>query len=168
MRLLSLMQSALVAGVAIFSIGTALHFAAPLLVPALRIAYDDHPELFRAWPGWTRTYMICHAFAYGFVFAGGFHVFRAIKKESIPAGLIAGALFGVFVFAIGSLPVYLLNYASLRVPGIVSTSWVVQSLLQYTVTGAVLGWMTDRVLARGPARSAVEVSGSRSDNTCFH
>ena len=168
MRLMNLSQSALAAGVTLFSIGTLFHFAVPFLVPALATAYIDHSALFRIWPGWTRSYMLCHPFVYGFVFACGFHAFHAMKKESIHVGTMAGALYGVLVFAIGSLPVYSLNYGSLRLPGIVITSWVVQSLLQYTAAGTVLGCMTDRVLAIGRARSAVEVSGSRSDNTCFH
>ena len=90
--------------------------------------------------------MICHPFLYGFVFASGFHVIHAIKKEAVPLGTRNGAIYGLLVFAIGSLPVYLLNYGALRVPGIVITAWVTQSLLQYIAAGALLGCVTDRVV----------------------
>lgn len=146
MRLLILMQNALVAGAMLFAVGTVFHFALPSLVPALSTAYTDHPELFRTWPGWTRTYMICHPFLYGFVFASGFHALQTMKKESIYFGTMAGAFYGMLVFVMGSLPVYLLNYASLRVPSIVIMAWVFQSLLQYTAAGALLGCVTNGVV----------------------
>lgn len=142
MRLVSLLQNSLAAGVLLFSIGTVFHLTVPPLMPV----YADHPEVFRTWTGWTRTYMICHPFLYGFVFASGFHVIHAIKKEDVPLGTRNGAIYGLLVFAIGSLPVYLLNYGALRVPGIVITAWVTQSLLQHIAAGALLGCVTDRVV----------------------
>ena len=146
MRLLCRLQNSLASGLLLFSIGTVFHLIVPSLVPALATAYADHPEVFRTWPGWTRAYMICHPFIYGFVFASGFHVIYAIKKEDVPLGTRNGAIYGLLVFAIGSLPVYLLNYGALRVPGIVITAWVTQSLLQYIAAGALLGCVTDRVV----------------------
>jgi hypothetical protein len=99
MRLLSLLRNSLAAGVLLFSIGTVFHLTVPLLVPALTTAYTDHPEVFRTWPGWTRTYMICYPFLYGFVFASGFHVIHAIKNEAISLGTRNGAIYGLLVFA---------------------------------------------------------------------
>lgn len=146
MRLLNLLRNSVAAGVVLFSIGTVFHLAVPLLMPTVTTAYTDHPEVFRTWPGWTRAYMICHPFFYGFVFASGFHVIQAIKRGTIPLGTRNGMIYGLLVFAIGSLPVYLLNYGALRVPGIVITAWVVQGLLQYAAAGALLGCMTDGVV----------------------
>lgn len=155
MRLLRLLRDSLAAGVILFSIGALFHLTVPLLVPALTTAYTDHPEIFRTWPGWTRAYMICHPFFYGFVFASGFHVLHAIKRETIPLGARNGAIYGLLVFAIGSLPVFLLNYGALRVPGIVITAWIIQSLLQYTAVGALLGCATDGVVVRITTRLAL-------------
>jgi hypothetical protein len=146
MRLLILLRDSLAAGLLIFSIGAVFHLTLPLLVPVLTTAYTDHPEVFRTWPGWTRTYMTCHPFLYGFVFASGFHIINAIKKETIPLDTRNGAIYGLLVFAIGSLPVFLLSYGALRVPGIVITAWVLQSLLQYIAAGALLGCATDGVV----------------------
>ena len=54
-------------------------------------------------------------------------------------GILMGACFGLVVFLIGSLPVYLLNYASFAVSSHVIQAWVVQSLCQYVFAGAALG-----------------------------
>lgn len=152
MQLVTLIRTGLLAGITLFSIGALLHLAVPFLFPALKNIYDDHSALFRTWPGWTETCMIAYPFAYGFLFAFGFQAFHATKKESIYPGVKGGIVYGMFVFAMGFLPVYLLNYISLRVPGIVIASWAAQSLLQLVTTGALLGWATDGALLRATVK----------------
>jgi hypothetical protein len=44
------------------------------------------------------------------------------------------------VFAVGSLPVYLLVFASFAVSPDVIASWVAQSACQYAAAGAAIGW----------------------------
>ncbi len=148
MRVANLIQTGLLAGVVFFSVGIVSHFAMPILVPALRDAYAEHPNVFRPWHGWTRAYMLCHPFVYGFMFAVGFHVFHTIKKKNVCCGTKGGAMYGTLVFAIGSLPVFVLNFASFRVPAIVIASWIIQNFLQYLGAGAVLGCATDGAVVR--------------------
>src|SRR5207249_948693 len=67
-------------------------------------------------------------------------------------GATGGAAFGVLVFLVGSLPVFLLNFASFRVPAVILASWVVQSLAQYVAAGALLGCVTDGALVQVETR----------------
>jgi hypothetical protein len=54
------------------------------------------------------------------------------------------------VFVVGSLPVYVLAFASFAVIGEVIFWWIVQSALQYIAAGAVMGWISQN---DEPARS---------------
>jgi hypothetical protein len=85
--------------------------------------------------------MILHPLFYGLLFAGAFRFVGGVERaERWSQGLLVGTCFGLAVFLVGSLPVYLLNYASFAVSPLVITAWVVQSLCQYVVAGAALGF----------------------------
>ena len=60
-------------------------------------------------------------------------------------GVRDGLLYGLAVFAVGSLPVYALNMASFQVSTGVVVAWVLQSLSQYLLSGLALGWYCGRV-----------------------
>jgi hypothetical protein len=136
-----------------FLIGAAFYL---LIIP--RVAPKIPPQfandkLFRPWSGWTSTYMAIHPFAYGFVFAAIFLGLR--RATNFPPGIRGGLLFGAGVFLVGSLPVYLLAFASFQVSREIIVSWIVQSLTQYMLAGMAVGsvadGMTVRVSSRLPA-----------------
>ncbi len=136
MKVVNNLGMGLLAGVVLFAMGALFHVLTPLLVPSIPIAYRDHPEVFRPWLGWTRPYMALYPFAYGLAFAWVFRIAHDTTKENSPFhGVAGGAVFGFLVFLVGSLPVFLLNYASFKVPAVIIASWVIQSLAQYVAAG---------------------------------
>lgn len=96
---------------------------------------------FRTWPGWTEGYMFAHPVCFGFLFAAGF----AAANRLLPAGgwraaVGRGAGYGVFLFVLGSLPVFALMYASFRVsPELMAVSWAGRNVAQYVLAGACVG-----------------------------
>ena len=130
----------LAAGATLFLVGAAFHLLVPVLAPGMPPQFLDG-GLFRPWSGWTSTYMALHPFAYGFVFATAFLGLR--RWSSFPAGVRGGLLFGAGVFVTGSLPTYLLAFASFRVSGQVIVSWIVQSLAQSLLAGMAVGRVAD-------------------------
>jgi hypothetical protein len=146
MKAMSVLGTCLLVGSVLFAVGYLFYILNPVLVPSIPKAYKDHPELFRPWPwpGWTQSYMIFHPFGYGFVFVVAFMLVRdAGRQDRRFRGTAGGAAFGALVFLVGSLPVFLMVYASMRVPEVILASWVVQNLAQYTAAGALLGCVTD-------------------------
>lgn len=113
-------------GIALFSVGAVFHVLVPVLVPALAAEYEK-TAVFRPWEGWTRTYMLIHPFAFGTVFT---LVYLLLQRAQGTNGLFCHALggirFGAIIFLVGSLPIFLLNLASLNVSGKVIAAWATQ------------------------------------------
>jgi hypothetical protein len=139
MRIGRFALSALAAGVALFAVGVLFHFAIPVVAPSISPQFGN-AALFRPWSGWTSTYMILHPFGYGAMFAAGYLILRS--RNGIPGGWRGGLFYGLGVFLIGSLPVFLLAFASFQVSPEVVTSWIAQSAAQYLAAGLVLGWLS--------------------------
>ena len=129
-----------VAGLVLLGVGCLFHFVlVPALAPGLEKEYENR-ALFRSLAGWPGTYMLLHPLVYGLLFAGAFRLVGGVERaETWWQGLLVGACFGLAVFLVGSLPVYLLNYASFAVSPLVIQAWVAQSLCQYVAAGAALG-----------------------------
>jgi hypothetical protein len=136
----------LAAGVTLFLIGCGFHLLVPLVAPGISAEFEKNPALFRPWSGWTRSYMAVHPFAYGFVFAAGFLLLR--RGAAFIPSIRGGLFYGAGVFVVGSLPVYLLTFASFQVSPEVITFWIVQSLAQYTVAGMIVGCVCDGAKVR--------------------
>jgi hypothetical protein len=109
-------------------------------IPSIPAEYESGPG-FRTWPGWTAGYMLAHPIWFGFVFAVGFAlVARGRAAGSYWSAGIRGAAYGGLVFAVGSLPVFALVYASFRVsPQLVAVSWAARNLGQYVLAGVLVG-----------------------------
>jgi hypothetical protein len=131
----------LLAGSAIFAVGTLFHLAVPIVAPSLPPRYADS-SLFRPWSGWTSKYMFVHPFGFGLVFAT---IHQALLgRGGLDPGLKDGLLYGLGLFLVGSLPVFLLAFASFRVSPDVIASWSLQNACQYLAAGAVVGWLARR------------------------
>lgn len=130
-------------GAGLFAVGAAFHLLIPLIAPRLEAEYHNE-ALFRPWHGWTRAYMLVHPWLYGALFAGVFLGLRAVVGSDNLGGAWDGLLYGLAVFAVGSFPVYALNFASFQVSGGVVASWALQSLCQYALAGLALGWFCAR------------------------
>lgn len=141
----------LAAGIAMFLVGTAFHILVPILAPGIPPQYNNH-ELFRILSGWPLIYVVLHPFAYGFVFAAAFVTLR--RWSSFPYGIHGACIFGAGVFVVGSLPVYLLAFASFQVSGEIIVSWTIQSLAQYVLAGSAVGCVADGVTVRVRSRLA--------------
>jgi len=138
----------LLAGAVLFFVGALFHVLTPL-APLIPTSYTDHPEIFRPWPGWTRAYMAFHPFAYGLVFGWFFRIVHdATRSYGHFHGAAGGAAFGFLVFLVGSLPIFLLIFASIQLPAVILASWIVQNLVQYVAAGALLGCVTDGALVQ--------------------
>jgi hypothetical protein len=120
-------------------VGAVFHFGLPVVAPDIPPQYGN-ANLFRPWGGWTSTYMAVHPFGFAVVFVA---VYRwLLARGGLESGWRGGFAFGSVVFAVGSLPVYLLVFASLQLSLEVIAIWVVQSACQYMAAGAVVGWIT--------------------------
>lgn len=138
------------AGVALFGVGGIFHEAFPIVAPGIKQEFEN-TAVFRPWHGWTSTYMYLHPFGFGVIFAAVY--LASLARGGIREGCRGGAIYGLLVFLVGSLPVYLLTYAAFQISSELAISWVVQSACQYIVAGAVLGWVTT------PARSSATTTG---------
>ena len=107
-----------------FLVGVLFHLVMPLLFPGLIQQYAND-SLFRPWVGWTRAYMILHPFLFGLVVTAVYFGLHA-HNPALFRGLRGGMLFGLSVFIVGSLPVFAITFASVRVSGVVIVSWVVR------------------------------------------
>ncbi len=131
----------LTAALALFVVGGVFHLGVPAVAPGLPPQYAD-PALFRPWAGWTRAYMLIHPLWFGAVFAAAYLVLQS--RGALPLGWRGGLLYGLGVFAVGGLPVYLLAFASFRVSTQIIASWVAQAACQYLVAGAAVGAVAGR------------------------
>lgn len=126
----------LVAGLTQFLVGYLFFKGVPLVVPAIPAQFGN-VDLFRPWAGWTSTYMFFHPFGYGVVFALAYCGLR--RWCAFPAGWRGGCAFGAGVFLVGSLPIFLIAYASFAVSVEIVASWVLQNACQYLLAGAAVG-----------------------------
>jgi hypothetical protein len=120
-------------------------------IPAIGAEY--RPPVFRPWPGWSETYMLLHPVWFGFLFALVFALLgRGRNVGAWGQEAVRGALYGASVFAVGSLPVFALIYASFQVSAtLVGVSWALRNVTQYTVAGLGLGLFTRAIATRRPA-----------------
>jgi hypothetical protein len=130
----------LIAGLIQFLVGCLFYQAVPAIIPAIRAQYENS-ALFRPWAGWTSTYMILHPLGYGVAFALAYYGLRSWC--AFPSGWRGGCAFGAGVFLVGSLPIFLIVYASFAVPFAVIASWVLQNVCQYLLSGAAVGVVAD-------------------------
>lgn len=147
-----LVSCGLAAGITMFLVGTVSYFLTPVIRPGIPPQYED-VAVFRVWSGWTSQYMIIHPFAYGLIFSAVFIGLR--RMTDFPSGIRGGLLYGVAVFLVGSLPVFLLVFASLQLSREIIVSWMIQNLSQYSfagmAVGAVADGMTVQIRSRLPA-----------------
>lgn len=136
----------LVAGITLFAVGALFHFAVPVVAPNIEPQFGN-AALFRPWPEWTSTYMSIHPFGFAVVFTAVFLLLRA--RGGVAGNWQGGLEYGLGLFLVGSLPVYLLAFASFQVSSEVIVSWVLQSACQYSVAGVAVGWVAGPV-ERGP------------------
>ena len=59
------------------------------------------------------------------------------------SGWRGGCAFGAGVFLVGSLPIFLIAYASFTVSVEIIASWVLQNACQYLLAGASVGVVAD-------------------------
>lgn len=120
----------------LLAIGVAFHFIVPFIAPSIPPQFDNS-QLFRPWAGWTSTYMLIHPLWYGGVFAAMYLILRS--RKALSAGWLGGIEYGVGMFLAGSLPVFVLAFASFQVSPEIVGLWIAQSLCQYATAGAVIG-----------------------------
>lgn len=137
-----MLECCLVAGQVQFLVGYLFYEAIPVVAPAIPPQYKN-AALFRPWAGWTSTYMLIQPFGYGFVFALAYCRLRS--RRVFPAGWRGGCAFGAGVFLVGSLPIFLIAYASFTISVEVIASWVLQNACQYVLAGASVGAVADRL-----------------------
>lgn len=135
-----------VAGATLFAVGALFHLTV-MTLPGIQKAFGNKC-LFRIWPGWTAIYMAFHPFWFGAVFATVYLVL--LDRKGIGPGWRFGLLYGSGVFFVGSLPIYLLAYASFAVSRAVIVAWVAQSACQYLAAGVAVG-----IVARQLERKSV-------------
>jgi hypothetical protein len=97
--------------------------------------------------------------AFGMLFAAVFLGVRAVVGYANLGGMRDGLLYGLAVFVVGSLPVYMLNFASFQVSARVIALWVLQSLCQYALAGLALGWYIPRATPTPTATVAILHAG---------
>ena len=147
MAIRRLATCAAIAGLTLFVVGAVFHFATPAVAPQIPPQFAN-AALFRPWAGWTSTYMLLHPFGFGIVFAAVY--LALVDRCGVGTGWRGGLVYGAGVFVVGSLPVYLLAFASFQVSPEVIGAWVAQSLCQYAAAGAAVGWCARRT-GRPPA-----------------
>lgn len=108
--------------------------------------YYKNRDLFRDWNGWTSTYMLMHPFLFAPVFSAVFLLVR--KKSDVPSGVGEGLIYGASMFCIGSLPVFLIVFASLQVPSEVIAVWIAQNLGQYLAADSILAIVARSIAIR--------------------
>lgn len=136
MKLVQWMSCSIAAGVAMFLVGVMCHFSIPFIAPGIQSQYE-HSGLFRPWSGGTSTYMTLHPFLYAPVFTAIF--LKLHGSKCFPSGMRGGLIYGTGVFCVGSLPVFVLAFASFQVSCEIIGSWIMQNLCQYLTAGVVIG-----------------------------
>lgn len=121
------------ASVTLLAVGAMFEWLIPVVASTIPPQFKQFPALYRDWPSWSATYMVVHPLAYGVPFAMGYwHLTSG-------GGWRSGLKYGLLVFFLGALPVWLLMYASVRVSPEMMASFVVRSVCQYAAAGIVLG-----------------------------
>jgi hypothetical protein len=131
-----------IAGATLFAVGALFHFAQ---LNAISEEFKNE-ALFRPWSGWTSTYMALHPFGFGAAFAMVYLLL--LKRGCIAPGGRGGLLYGLAVFLVGSLPVYLLVHASFNVSRRVISTWILQNVCQYVAAGLAVALVASRSRAR--------------------
>ncbi len=138
-------RCSIVAGIMMFLIGSVFFFLVPVMFPEIEQLYQNI-ALFRPWRESTSTYMMLHPFLYGPIFAA---VFLALRKgTTFPAGIRGGFLYGAGVFSVGSLPIFVLEFAAFQVTADLIGLWIFQNLCQYLAAGIAVGCVADGVTVR--------------------
>ncbi len=157
-------RCSLAAGITMFVVGSVFHTIVPVLFPDVPLQYETETELFRRWKGtWTETYMMVHPFLFGSVFATVFLALR--KRTAFPSGFSGGLVYGAGVFFVGSLPVFVLAFASFQVSAEIISLWILQNLCQYLASGLAVGRVAEKDLPfsmRIPSRGEVEKKSKSS------
>jgi len=138
-------RCSLVAGITMFLVGSVFFLVVPVLLPSVEQRYKNI-AVFRPWLAWTSTYMKFHPFLYGPVFATVFLTLR--KGSTFLAGIRGGFLYGAGVFAVGSLPVFVLAFASFQASVEIIGLWILQNLCQYLAAGIAIGSVADGMTVR--------------------
>ena len=136
MKLRQWCSCSIAVGITMFLVGVVFYFLVPFIAPGIKPQYENL-ALYRDWKEWTSTYMTIHPFIFAPVFATVFLKLRL--ATSFPAGIKGGFIYGVGVFCVGSLPVFLLAFASFQVSVEILLSWIVQNLCQYLAAGVAIG-----------------------------
>ncbi|MFO0889088.1 MAG: hypothetical protein U0790_08055 [Isosphaeraceae bacterium] len=132
---------AVMAGAIMFAVGALFHLVIPVIAPSIPPQFEN-AALFRRWEGWTRNYMAIHPFGFGVVFATVYLVL--LGRGGVTPGWRDGILYGLGVFLVGSLPVFLLAFASFNLTPEIIVSWVAQNVCQYTAAGLAIGLVARR------------------------
>ena len=134
-----------------FLVGAAFsRILVPVFAPDIEPQYLNC-ELFRPWSEiWI--HMVIHPFVYGIVFAVAFVALR--NWSSFRSGIRGGCIFGTGIFVVGSLPVYLLVFASFQISAEIIVAWTMQSLAQYVLAGLAVGCVADGLTIRVRSRLA--------------
>lgn len=145
MKMPAWLASSIGVGITMLLVGSLFHVQSPMIAPGLEVQYRNR-DVFRDWNGWTSTYMLMHPFFYAPLFTAVFlHLHRT---SALQLGIGYGLIYGASVFCVGSLPVFLLMFASLQVPSEAMAMWMVQNLCQYLTAGIALCIVTDGVVLR--------------------
>lgn len=128
-----------------FLVGGVFHILVPFIAPGIKPQFENL-ALYRDWNGWTSTYMTIHPFLYAPVFAAVFLKLR--QATSFRSGIRGGLIYGAGIFLVGSLPVFLLAFASFQMSVEVIVTWIVQNLCQYLAAGVAIGAVADGVTVR--------------------
>ena len=145
MKLRVWFSSSIAVGVTMFLVGLLFHISGPSLAPGFEQHYKNR-DLFRNWNEWTSTYMMIHPFILAPVFSAIFLLLR--KTSALLTGIRYGLIYGAGVFFVGSLPIFLLAFASFQVPFEVIALWIVQNLFQYLAAGIALSVVVDGMTLR--------------------
>ena len=145
MKLRLWFSSSTAVGITMFLVGVVFHILGPYFASGLEQKYENR-DLFRDWEGWTSTYMLIHPFIYAPVFASIFLGLR--RASSFPNGIRGGLIYGAGVFCVGSLPVFLLAFASFQVSVEIILIWIVLNLCKYLAAGVAIGAVTGGVTVR--------------------
>lgn len=127
----------LTSAVVMLAVGSLFFAGTKLFAPSLDRMFLDHPEIFRPWPIPTLVYMVAYALAYGTVFGAAYLFLQ--RRLQLAGGVISGLQYGLLLWVVGSAPIFLLMYASAKIPGPIVVAWILQNLVQYLVTGSTLG-----------------------------
>jgi hypothetical protein len=135
----------LLAGLVMFAVGALFHWLVPVCAPSIESEYSN-TSLFRPWEGWTQYYMIAHPFGFSIVFTLVFVLLQGVPRSNgLLHGNMGGIAYGVGVFVVGSLPVFLLTLASFQVPVKIILAWSTQNCAQYVGAGLCLAWVNTRI-----------------------